>query len=157
MNNNFVLVSPVYVANSILKFAKEKNIKINPTKLNNLIYLVYLDYFYHTQTKLFNENFSPSHKGPILPSVYYKFSIWEDSEIKEFAKDAKGQTFTINSNILNAIIKLNLDLYGNFYDEELILITSQRNNVKQTYNSSEIQKRYNENKKISSLQLQKTK
>jgi len=157
MNNNFVLVSPVYVANSILKFAKEKNIKINPTKLNNLIYLVYLDYFYHTQTKLFNENFSPSHKGPILPSVYYKFSIWEDSEIKEFAKDAKGQIFTVNSDILDSIINLNLDLYGNFYDEALTLIANQRKNIKQKNNSEQIIKRYNENKKISSLQLQKTK
>ena len=73
---NFTLVSPIYLANSILKKAKEKNIKINSVKLYNLIYLVYSDYLYHTQTKLFNEQFSPSYKGPILPSVYFKFNCY---------------------------------------------------------------------------------
>lgn len=154
--NDFVLISPVHVANSILKIAKEKSIKITPTKLNNLIYLVYVDYLYHTQTKLFNEQFSYSHKGPILPSVYFKFSIWADGEIKEFGKDAKGQIYVIDSSILDSIINVNLDLYGNFYDDELILITNQKNNIKQYRDSEIILKKYSENKNVSMLQLKKT-
>lgn len=152
----FILISPVHVANTILKIAKEKNMKITPTKLNNLIYLVYVDYLYHTQTKLFSEQFSYSYKGPLLPSVYFKFSIWADGEIKEFGKDAKGQIFIVDSSILDSIINVNLDLYGNFYEEELILITNQKNNIKQYRNSEEILKRYSENKNVSMLQLKKT-
>lgn len=156
--DKFVLISPVYVANTILKMAKEKNIKINPVKLHNLIYLVYSDYLYHTQTKLFNEQFSPSFKGPILPSVYFKFNCYGDEEIKKFASDAKGQIFIVSNDILNSIINLNLDLYGYSYPEELIQITNQRNDIRQKfYNNNGIvcdaKKSDNENQKIYILQL----
>jgi uncharacterized phage-associated protein len=156
--NNFTLVSPMFVANSILKKAKEKNMKINSVKLYNLIYLVYSDYLYHTQTKLFNENFSYSYKGPILPSIYFKFNCYGDEEIKTFAADAKGKIYTVHNNRLDSIINLNLDLYGYLYPEELIEITNQRSNIRQKfYNDVEIsedaKKRYLENQKVYALHL----
>lgn len=152
--NEFTLVSPIFIANSILKISKEKNIKINPTKLNNLIYLVYLDFLYHTQTKLFNEQFSDSHKGPVLPSVYFKFSIWGNEHIKEYAKDAKGQIFIVNFKVLDAIISVNLELYGDMPEEKLIKIAEQRKNIKQNSNNLEVQKRYMKNQNVEVKQLQ---
>lgn len=157
-NNNFTLVSPVYLANSVLKKAREKNMKISPVKLYNLIYLVYSDYLYHTQKKLFNENFSSSYKGPILPSVYFKFNCYGDEEITTFASDAKGNIYTVHNDMLDSIINLNLDLYGYSYPEELIEVTKQKSNIRQKfYNDVEIsedaKKRYFENPKIYTLRL----
>lgn len=156
--NEFVLISPNYLANSILKKAKEKNIKVNSIKLYNLIYLVYSDYLYHTGEKLFSEQFSTSHIGPILPSVYFKFNCYGDEVIKTFATDAKGNMYTIHNNMLDSIINLNLDLYGYSYPEELIEITKQRSNVRQKfYNdveiSEDVKKRYLENQKVYALHL----
>lgn len=156
--NNFTMVSPVLVANSILKKAEEKGMKITPVKLYNLIYLVYSDYLYHTQTKLFNEQFSPSYKGPILPSVYFNFNCYNDEEIVTFASDAKGNIYTVHSSMLDSIINLNLDLYGYSYSEEIIEVTKQRSNIRQKfYNdveiSEDVKKRYLENQKVYALQL----
>jgi len=156
--NNFTIVSSISVANSILKKAEEKNMRITPVKLYNLIYLVYSDYLYHTQTKLFNEQFSPSYKGPILPSVYFKFNCYNDEEIVTYASDAKGNIYTVHSSMLDSIINLNLDLYGYSYPEELIEITRQRSNIRQKfYNdvemSEDAKKRYLENQKVYALHL----
>ena len=148
------LISPVFVANSILKISRDKNIKLTSTKLNNLIYLVYLDFLYHTHTKLFNEEFSNSYKGPVLPSVYFKFSIWGNDIIKDYYRDSKGQVFIANFNVLDSIISSNLDLYGNLMDDEIIKVTDQRKNIKQNSSNEEVEKRYVKNQNISIKQLQ---
>lgn len=157
-NDNFVLISPVHLANAILKKVKEKNMKISPVKLYNLIYLVYSDYLYHTQSKLFNEQFSSSYMGPILPSIYFKFNCYGNEEIKTFASDAKGNIYIVHGSMLDSIINLNLDLYGYSYPEEIIEVTKQRSNVRQRfYNDVEIsedaKKRYLENQKVYALHL----
>ena len=154
----FVIITSVHVANSILKRAKEKNIRVTPVKLYNLIYLVYSDYLYHTQIKLFNEPFSTSYMGPILPNVYFKFNCYGNEEIETFASDAKGNVYTVHNSMLDSIINLNLDLYGYSYPEELIEVTKQRSKVRQEfYNDIEIsdnaKKRYLENQKVYTLHL----
>lgn len=153
-----VLIKPVYLANAILKQAKEKNIKINSIKLNNLIYLIYTDYLYHTQTRLFNEQFSSSHKGPILPSVYFKFNCYGDEEIKTYASDSKGNIYTAHNEMLDSIINYNLDLHGYSFEDELIEVVKERSNVRQNFynniDSSNVgKKRYIDNQKVYTLQL----
>jgi len=122
-----VVIGSTFLANSILKKAKEKNMKINCIKLYNLIYLIYLDYYNKTGTKLFSEQFSYSYMGPILPSVYFKFNCYGNEEIKSYSFDAKGNIYIIENNILNAIINYNLDLYGCLCSEAIIKESSKRN------------------------------
>ena len=146
--------SSVYLANSILEAAKAKNIKINCVKLNNLIYLVYTDYLYHTQTALFDEQFSLTHKGPILPSIYFEFNCYGDEEIKNYASDAKGNIYTLHNESLDSIINYNLDLHGYSYVDELIEISKRRINSRQ-YLQDNNMKNYNEKAKVYALQLKK--
>lgn len=155
-----VLIRPIYLANTILKQAKDKNIKINSIKLHNLIYLIYTDYLYHTQTKIFNEQFSLSHKGPILPSIYFAFNCYGDDEIKKYASDNDGNVYTIHNDALDSIINSNLDLYAYSYPEELIEVAKERSCVRQNFynnidTSNNDKRRYIENQKVYTLQLKK--
>ena len=158
--DKFVVISPVYLANSILKEARGKNIKINLEKLNNLIYLIYTDYFYHTQNKLFNEQFSLTEKGPVLPSVYFKFNCYGYEEIKNYASDSKGNIYTAHNDMLDSIINYNLNLHGYSFVNELIEITKERSNVRQNfYNNKDIssdgKKTHIEKQKVYTLQLKR--
>lgn len=146
--DNFV----IYLANSIIKFANGKNIKINSIKLNNLIYLIYTDYFYHTQHKLFNEQFSLSHKGPIIPSIYFKFNSYGEDEIKTYASDSKRKIYTVHNESLDSIINYNLDLHGYSYVDELIEITKKRMESFNNYFNGEI-KNSVKGEKVYTLQL----
>lgn len=90
-----------HIANSILKKSPEDKIYITPLKLNCLIYLLYSEYLYLTGESLFNETFIKTKKGPIVPSVYYKFISYENYIINNYIKDAKGKVIYVKDGIFD--------------------------------------------------------
>jgi len=85
-----------HIANSILKKSFEEENYITPLKLNCLVYLLYSEYLYLNGDILCNELFVKTEFGPVLPSIYSKFSSFGNKVITKYAKDSKGKASGVN-------------------------------------------------------------
>ena len=84
------MITPVIVANNLIKRAMKEHKDITPLKLQKLIYFLYKEYLQTTGKALFTEPFETWQYGPVVPSVYYEFSSFDKSPITKFARDSKG-------------------------------------------------------------------
>ena len=84
------MITPVIVANNLIKRAMKEHKDITPLKLQKLIYFVYKEYLQMTDKLLFTEPFETWQYGPVVPSVYYEFASFDKSPITKFARDSKG-------------------------------------------------------------------
>lgn len=102
-----LLISPVHLANTVLKYGFEHNITITPMKLQRLIYLIYAAFLQKSGILLFTEQFHCWQYGAVLTSVYYKFACFRAKTITKYAPDADNTVRCLN-------IKTNSDLYHVF-------------------------------------------
>ena len=109
-----------HIANSILKKSSEDKIHITPLKLNCLLYLLYSEYLYLTGESLFNETFIKTTKGPIVPSVYYKFISYENYVINNYIKDAKGKVIYVKDGIFDECLIHIWEKYKNKSDYDIL-------------------------------------
>ena len=113
------MISAIHVANSLLLKAKKENISITPKKLYCLVYLLYSNVLYKYGIKLFNEPFSITNIGPIVPSLYFKFNCYGNKKIRSFASNALGETFYVNNNDFNKCLEEIWLEYKNYSDVEI--------------------------------------
>lgn len=120
----FVLISPVHVANNILKRGYDEKVEITPLKLQKLVYFVYKDYLKKTGYPLFTEPFETWTYGPVIPSIYAEFSSYGKKPIKTFAKDSRGKSFIVTESgaFGNSIDKV-WGMYGRLSGETLSKLT----------------------------------
>jgi len=117
------------IANSIIKKSFEERIYITPLKLNCLVYLLYSNYLFKTGEKLFNEPFIKNKNGPIVPTIDYKFSCFENNIITKYAKDACGKIIFINFNCLEKILLDIWNSYKNMSDIELLTFINETSSI----------------------------
>ena len=84
------VVSGTVLCNNILIRAFQENIKVNPRKLQKLMYYIALDYLHERNEMLFYEPFAPWEHGPVLHSVYEEFKWYDSRTIVTFARDSIG-------------------------------------------------------------------
>jgi len=114
------------IANSFLKKSFEERISITITKLNCLVYLLYSDYLYLFNCKLCNETFIKTDNGPVLPTIYAKFSSFGESIINRFACDSTGRIFMIkNTTDFENRLGYIWDWYKNISDVEMLDFVNQ--------------------------------
>jgi uncharacterized phage-associated protein len=74
------------IANAFLTLANRDGYRIDPLKLQKLLY--YANGYYmaeHAGQPLINEHFEAWDYGPVIPTVYYEFREYKDGPIKRFA------------------------------------------------------------------------
>lgn len=119
------MIGAVHVANAILKRAKRDNISIKPIKLYYLIYLLYSNVLYKDGTKLFNEPFSVTEIGPVVPTIYFKFNSYRDDKINSYATNALGKAYIVNGSPFDLYLEEIWIKYNNYSETDLYeLITS---------------------------------
>lgn len=109
------------IANVFLKKSFKEGIYIAPLKLNFLIYLLYSHYLYNTGEKLFSEFFIKTNEGPLLANIKAKIGNFNNNVITKYAKDAVGNTYGVNGDMLKAILDFIWNLYKYMDDHELLL------------------------------------
>lgn len=120
----FFLITPVNVANNILKRAFVEEISITPLKLQKLVYFLYRSYLIETNCELFNERFEAWTYGPVVPSIYSEFRYYGSKSIDNFARDSQGNAYSVRE---EGIFKECLDdiweNYKNYSGKELSRLT----------------------------------
>ena len=107
------IITATTVANNILNRAFVNDIPVTPMKLQRLVYFLYKEYYKRTGTLLFSEEFQTWRTGPVLPSLYAKFGCYGESQIRNYARDAKGKVWRVTeTRILNESIDKVFALYG---------------------------------------------
>ena len=89
------MVTPVIVANNIIKKALAEDIPLSPLKLQKLVYFLYKEYLQATGETLFNERFETWRYGPVLPSLYFEFMSFGNQSISHYAADSQGKIFFV--------------------------------------------------------------
>lgn len=90
-----------HIANSILAKSFKDKIYIDYLKLNYLVYILYSDYLYWTGKKLSNETIVKRTNGPVMASIYQKFSCYGKDVIESYAKDARGSVRYVTNETFN--------------------------------------------------------
>jgi len=108
------------ITNSILKRAFEDEQEISPMKLQKLLYFVYKRYLQETGLSLFEEDFEVWQYGPVVPSVYHKFSSYGSGNINDYIysssdkKDGIFQTISNKSQKFHEALNYVWDRYGGY-------------------------------------------
>ena len=116
------------VSNSILRCANSRGIKITPLKLNCLVYLVYSYYTcaYPNHCngfgygKLFDESFTKTALGPVVPTNDFFFSSFGADPISCYAMDAKGTVVCNDDENFNDSLSRVFETYGDEDDISLL-------------------------------------
>ena len=123
------------VCNQIIRKAITTNRKITPLKLQKLLYLVYAySLRANNGKKMFDATFNAWQYGPVCISVYDEFSGFGSNEITSYFKDAKGQSFFPNSNMIEnypffVAFDLVWDKYSKMTGSQLVDITHGNKNT----------------------------
>lgn len=121
------MISATIVANSILLKAKENNFYIKPIRLYYYVYFLYSSMLYKYGVKLFNEPFSVTEIGPIVPSIYCKFNCYGNKVIKSCSKNAMGVVNYIRGETFNECVEEIIFKYKDYSDKDLYnLIVKQK-------------------------------
>lgn len=118
------VLSSLHVANSFLVKSFNERKYITPLKLNCLVYLLYSDFLYETGEKLFSELFEKTERGPVLPSVDFKFGCLGNNVITKYAKDATGRVFVIEGDHFEETLDYIWNGYKNMSDTEVLEIVN---------------------------------
>ena len=113
------MISGWLIANSILKKSFKDNILITSLKLNFLVYLLYSNYLYTKNEKLFTEMFVKTNIGPVLPTIEFKFSSFKEEKIDKYAYDATGSIKYVTSYEFEEILNYIWDAYKYYSEIEL--------------------------------------
>lgn len=70
------------VANSIIIFSNKNNISIDNLRLQKLLYFIEKEYIAQTDSLLFKEEFEAFRYGPVIKSIWRKYSTYGAKEIK---------------------------------------------------------------------------
>lgn len=117
------------VSNSILRSANSRGMEITPLKLNCLVYLVYSYYTcaYPNLSngrfgygKLFDESFTKTALGPVVPTNDFFFSSFGADPISCYAMDAKGTVICNDDENFNRSLSRVFDAYGDKDDISLL-------------------------------------
>lgn len=123
------MIGAMHIANSILLKAKYDNVEITPKKLYYMVYLLYSNVLYNYGFKLFNEPFSITDIGPVVPSIYYKFNSYGNKRIKKYASNATGQILYANGENFNKYLEEVWYVYKDFSELELYNIIAKNNSA----------------------------
>lgn len=94
-----LMLNPVIIANTILYYAFKEKILITPTKLQSIIFLLYIEYIKLTNKKLFREDFQIIEEDEIVfPSLYYEVYNFGNKPITKFFRDKYGKVHTLSLN-----------------------------------------------------------
>lgn len=99
--------SAIHVSNSIIKRSFADDISLTPMKLQRILYFVASEYAKRTGVALFDEQFMLWQYGPVVQTVYDKFSCFKGNRITKYAKDAKGNGFCVDEtrdDVLSAVL-----------------------------------------------------
>lgn len=88
------------ICNSLLVKSFTESVQVSPMKLQKLIYFIYRDYLKKTGNKAFNDPIQTWKYGPVVQSVYDEFKSFGKKTITEFAKDAQGKVYIVDSSAL---------------------------------------------------------
>lgn len=128
--------SPAQVANSFIKLATEKSIKIDPLKIQKLIFFTHGWSLALDNQSLVDEPFHAWRFGPVISSIYHEFKQYGNSQIKHFMSELIehepnnynwSSTFidhddTTTLNLVNKVIKD----YGKYTGSQLSTMTHQK-------------------------------
>lgn len=115
------------VANSFIKKSFEDKIYITPLKLNCLIYLLYSEYLFKTGEKIFDELFIKTEKGPVLPTIEFKFGCFKNNVITQYAKDARNNVMLVNGDFFEEILYSIWNKYKNMGYIEILTFINDNN------------------------------
>lgn len=87
--------SPTMVANNILARSFEERLLISPMKLQKILYFVASEYQKATGQPLLEEPFLTWAYGPVLYSVYDEFRPFAKADIRRYARDAAGHSYSL--------------------------------------------------------------
>lgn len=90
-------ISGLGLANYFLEDSFKDKVPINLMKLQRLSYYACVMYLRETGSPLIDESFYVWKYGPVLHSLYYKFSVYKAKPIERYARDAKGKIWVVNS------------------------------------------------------------
>lgn len=106
------MIFPTYVANNFLHRAFTQNVPVTPMKLQRLVYFLYKEYYKRTGELMFSEQFQTWSTGPVLPSLYAKFSCYGTEKIRNYARDSKGKVWSVTE---TRIFKESIDKVWTLY------------------------------------------
>lgn len=126
------------IANSILIKSFKDKIYITPLKLNCLVYLLYSEYLYLTGEPLLTETFIKTAKGPIVPSIYYKFISYENYVINNYIKDAKGKVTYVKDGIFDECLIRIWGVFKNKSDYDILSYIEDGNEYSKKNNEEQL-------------------
>ena len=85
------MISPIYVANNMIRRANDQDISLTNLKLQKLLYILYTRYLFHTKEPLFSDRFEAWKYGPVLSDVYDVFKREGANPIIDMRPDSNGQ------------------------------------------------------------------
>ena len=120
-NRLVIIMDPTaLVANTVIKRSLEKGYEITSVKLQKLVYFLFKRYLQVNKRLLFKEPFEVWEKGPVVPSIYEKFSSGSRGKrIEQYKQD--GSIFIVNPDNLDFYKALDFVIltYGDWSAEEL--------------------------------------
>ncbi|MCL2045710.1 MAG: DUF4065 domain-containing protein [Oscillospiraceae bacterium] len=89
------MVSPLYVANNLIRRANEQGVELTNLKLQKLLYILYASYYNKTNNALFSNRFEAWQYGPVLSDVYNIFKTESSNQITEYRPDSNGDILVV--------------------------------------------------------------
>ena len=89
-------MSPLYVANNLIRRANEQGVELTNLKLQKLLYILYARYYNKTQNALFSNRFEAWQYGPVLSDVYEIFKAEGSNPITEYRPDSNGEILVVS-------------------------------------------------------------
>ena len=89
------MVAPIYVANNMIKRAREQTVELTNLKLQKLLYLLYAKYYAVSGDALFTNRFEAWAYGPVLSDIYKVFKAEGAGPIKDYRSDANGRVLIV--------------------------------------------------------------
>ena len=92
------MVSPLYVANNMIRRAKEQEVNLTNLKLQKLLYFLYTRYYFDTDNTnaLFSDRFEAWQYGPVLADIYEIFKGEGSNQIVDMRPDANGRVLVVS-------------------------------------------------------------
>ncbi len=106
--NMIAKASALALSNNILQRGIRDRVKINPMKLQKLLYYVCVMYAKNTGSLPISERFEVWKSGPVLVSVYSEFEPFRSKPITSYSLNVIGEAKTVAES-LNPIIRSCLD------------------------------------------------
>jgi len=90
------MISPIYVANNMIRRSNEQGVNLTNLKLQKLMYILYAKYFVLAGSALFANRFEAWQYGPVLSDIYEVFKSEGANPIREYRPDANGRILVVS-------------------------------------------------------------